>query len=287
MTVNNIARNQMGPAMTRLASGQRINSAADDAAGLAIVESMTAQVRGLDQGTRNTMDMQALVNTAEGGLDTISGSLNRIRELSVQAANGTLSQANRDMIQEEIGQLANHIQSTVNNGVQFNTMNLLDGSGAQGLHTASGADGAGAIVIINDMRDMARAVTDFNVAEPLYRPLLDADGDPVLDADGEQVMERVHSHAAATFNINEIDQFINEVVGERANLGAMHNRFDYTVATNQIANLNMAAARSGIQDADIALAVMEREQASVLEEAQLRAQERQQEQEAQTVLSLF
>jgi len=84
MTINNIARNQMSPAMMRLASGNRINSAADDAAGLAITMNMTSQIRGLDQGTRNTADMQAMINTAEGGLATIADSAQRIRELSVQ-----------------------------------------------------------------------------------------------------------------------------------------------------------------------------------------------------------
>ena len=273
MTINQIARNQMGPAMNRLSSGMRINSAADDAAGLAIMENMTAQVRGLDQGTRNTMDMQALVQTAEGGLDTISDSLNRIRELSVQAANGTLSQNQRGMIQEEIDQLSRHIESSVNNGVQFNTMNLLDGSGERGLHTASGADGAGATVRINDMRDMARAVTEFNVAEPLYQPLLDNDGNEVLNTDGEVVMQRVHSFAAETFNINEIDQFINEVVGERANLGAMHNRFDYTASANTISSLNLADARSRIADADMARELVDLQADRIINEVQVLMQQ--------------
>jgi flagellin len=203
MTIQRIAQNQMSPAMMRVASGQRINSAADDAAGLAIVENMTSQIRGLDQGTRNTLDMQGLVATAEGGLDTISDSLNRIRELSVQSLNGTLSDSNREMIQAEISQLAGGIQSQISGGVQFNGMNLLDGSAQGGLHTASGADGSGSTLVINDMSSIAQAVTDFNVTG--YSFDVNQAGDAV---------------SRAAFDFSEIDDAIAAVSGERANLGA-------------------------------------------------------------------
>jgi len=252
MTVNNIARNQMSESMMRVASGQRINSAADDAAGSAIVENMTAQINGLDQGVRNTADMQALVQTAEGGLEGISDSLNRIRELSVQASNGTLSAANREQIQAEISQLADGIQSQVSGGTQFNTMNLLDGS-AQGINTASGPDGTGTVFSINDMSSVAQAVTNFNVT-------------------GE-------------FNIADIDSAINEVSSERANLGAMVNRFDYTASANTISGLNMADARSRIADADIAQEMMAVNQERVINEMQILMQQQAHEQaEQQSVI---
>jgi flagellin len=245
MTIQNIAQNQMSPAMMRVASGQRINSAADDAAGLAISESMTAQIRGLDQGIRNTRDMQAMVQTAEGGLDTISDSLNRIRELSVQASNGTLNASQRDMIQAEISQLAQGIQSTVNGGVQFNSMNLLDGS-VQNANTASSPDGTGAVVNINDMRDLAQAITEFNVT-----------GD---------------------FNINDIDAAISEVAAERANLGAVMNRFDYTANANSVSSLNLSDARSRIADADMAREMMAVNQERVINELQVLLQRESQDQ---------
>ncbi|MCL2387878.1 MAG: flagellin [Defluviitaleaceae bacterium] len=244
MTIQNIAQNQMSPAMMRLASGNRINSAADDAAGLAIVQNMTSQIRGLDQGTRNTMDMQAMISTAEGGLDVVSDSLNRIRELSVQALNGTNTDAQRAMIQEEIGQLAQGIQSAVS-GTQYNTMNLLDGS-VQNANTASSPDGTGAIVNINDMSSIAQAMT-------------------AIAEDG-------------TFDLNAIDNAIQQVAGERANLGALQNRMDYTANANSISSINLADARSRIADADMAREMMNLQQDLVMNQMQILMQRQAQEQ---------
>lgn len=255
MTIQNMVQMNMSPAAQRLASGNRINSAADDAAGMAIVENMTSQIRGLDQGIDNTRDMQNLVNTADGAMDTINDSLNRIRELSVQAANGTLTPANRELIQAEIDQLSDHIGSTTRNA-EFNTMNLLDGS-AQGLNTASGADGQGAVVNINDMSSLAQAITQFNVADD-------------------------------DFDINEIDSMINEVSASRAELGALHNRFDHTVEANSVSSLNMADSRSRINDADMAEEMASFNQERIINQMQVMMQQQQQEQyqrEAQTVFA--
>jgi flagellin len=242
MTVNNIARNQMSEAMMRVASGKRINSAADDAAGLAIAENMTAQIRGLDQGIRNTDDMQAMINTAEGGLDTVSDSLVRIRELSVQALNGTNTNAQRAMIQEEIGQLASGIQAAVN-GVEFNTLTLLDGS-VDAANTASGPDGTGAIVSINDMSGIAQAMTS-------------------IAQDG-------------SFDLTAIDSAIRQVNEERANLGALSNRMNYTANANSVSSLNLADARSRIADADIAAELLAVEQDRVINETQILLQQQEQ-----------
>lgn len=253
MTINNMVRNQMSPAMQRLASGNRVNSAADDAAGAAIIETMTAQLRGLDQGTANTLDMQNLVQTADGGLDTINDSLNRIRELSVQAANDTNTGVGRQIIQNEINQLADHIQSTVQN-TQFNGQNLLDGT-VTDFNTASSASGEGAQVSINDMSSLAQAVANFNVT--------------------------------GSFNINDIDSAINEVSGQRAQLGAMSNRFDFTASANTISSLNMADARSRVQDADIAAEMAALNQDRVINEMEVLMQQRQQrqmEEEGQQVI---
>ena len=114
----------------RLASGFRINSAADDAAGLAISETMRAQIRGLDQASRNAQDGQALINTAEGGMQEIQNMMQRIRELTVQAANDTNAPVNREQIGLEINQLLDEIDSMANR-VEFNGMTLLDGSFAK------------------------------------------------------------------------------------------------------------------------------------------------------------
>ena len=242
MTVNQIARNQMSQAMMRVASGQRINSAADDAAGLAIMETMTAQVRGFDQGTRNVRDMQALVNTAEGGLDTIGESLNRIRELTVQAANDTNSPANRRAIQTEVNQLVDHINTTVQNA-QFNNINLLDGTASNGLHTAASPDGSGPSVVIRDMRDMAQAITSFNFET----------------SSGSQIAGL----------LDQIDPIRDSVNMERANLGAMSNRFDHIVEANTTASINLQDARSRIGDADMAREMMRVNQEQALTQVQI------------------
>ena len=252
MTVNNIARNQMSEAMMRVASGQRINSARDDAAGMAIVESMTAEIRGLDQGTRNTLDMQALVNTAEGGLGTVNDALQRVRELSIQAANDLNTPQQREMINREIQQLADHIGAQVNN-VQFNNINLLDGS-REGFHTASGADGTGMTVRIDDMTNVVQAVANYNVT--------------------------------GSFDVREIDDAIRQVTDARANLGAMSNRMEHTVNANNITSINLADARSRIADADIAREVARVNQEQVVNEMQVMLQRQEQDnvqQEAQRV----
>jgi len=246
MTINNIARNQMSDSMMRVASGKRINSAADDPAGMAILETMTSQLRGLDQGTRNTQDMQALVNTAEGGLDTVTDSLQRIRELSIQAMNDTNTPATREMIQQEIGQLADGIQAQVGGGVQFNGINLLDGS-VTDFNTASGPDGSGATVTINDMSSLAQAVSNYNVT--------------------------------GSFDLSDIDNALNQVNSERASLGAMSNRFDYTINSNNITSINTAGARSRVGDADIAREMQSLKQERVIEEMQMLMQRRRQEDE--------
>jgi len=254
MTVNNIARNQMSQAMMRVASGNRINSAADDAAGLAISEGMLAQIRGMDQGERNTMDMQALVTTAEGGLDTVSDSLNRIRELSVQALNGINTPGQRAMIQEEIGQLASGIQAAVR-GVEFNTINLLDGT-VENANTASSPSGTGAIFSINDMSGIAQAMT-------------------AIADDG-------------SFDLEAIDSAIAQVSTERANLGALHNRFDFTANANSVSSLNLVDARSRIADADIAAEMLAVEQDRVVNELQILMQQQRQEsheEDTQRILS--
>ncbi|MCL2500197.1 MAG: flagellin [Defluviitaleaceae bacterium] len=242
MTVKGMANNQMSNAMMRVASGKRINSAADDAAGLAISTKMDAQIRGYEQGIANTRDMQNLTNTAEGGLATIGGALGRIRELSLQASNGIYTDADRQLIQGEISQLADHIQTTVKN-TEFNTIPLLDGS-AQSLHTASYPDGSGTTVNINDMSGLAKAIANFNVT-------------------GE-------------FNIGDIDAAMAEVNGERANLGALSNRFDFTADANSLTALNMADARSRIADADMVKEMMNVRKEQTLSQIQILMQQNEQ-----------
>jgi len=259
MTVNNMVNNQMQTNMIRLASGQRINSAADDAAGLGISERMTAQMQSLDRATNNVMDMQNLVNTAEGGLSNINNSLQRIRELNVQASNGILTQADRQIIQNEVDQLVQEINA-VSSRTEFNGMRLLDGSfsgeDTRNLHTAADAMGRGPAVTIGNMSS------------------------GMLLPDGIDVV-----NGSFDINISRIDNALSMVSAQRSYLGAMSNRFDTTIAANQITNLNQAASRSRIRDADMALEMMNLQQSNVLMQAQLMAQRRRQEQESAVTLA--
>lgn len=238
MTINNMATSQLQNTMIRLSTGQRINSARDDAAGLAISERMTAQIRGLDQGTHNVMDMQSLVNTAEGGLNTMGENLLRIRELTLQATNGIMTSFDRQLIQDEINELIQEIDSVAQR-TEFNTMRLLDGSFSEedgrGLHVSGDAQGRGPTVHIGNFS-----------AGMLLNP-------PGSDPVSFNVVPDGFDFQAI---LGRVDDALARVTRERSYLGAMYNRFDHTIAGNQITSLNLAAARSRVRDADMALEVM-------------------------------
>lgn len=275
MTINNFASNQLNTSMIRIATGQRINSARDDAAGLGISEMLTTQITGLDRGTQNVMDMQNLIRTAEGGLSNISDSLHRIRELSVQSLNGTLTDSDRQNLQFEIDALIEEIDD-VTQRTEFNTMRLLDGSfsaqDGRGLHTAADAMGRGPTVHIGNM-----------TASMLLGP---EPYDLIADAQREVPPEAPVPPLQSSL-LQRVDEALMRVTRERSYLGAMDNRFDTTIASNQITNLNLTAARSGIRDADIALELMRMNQQQVLEQSQIAAQRRRQEHNGAQILSML
>ena len=227
----------------QIASGRQINSAADNAAGLAIAERMSAQERGLQQGTRNTADMQSLVNTAEGALSSINSNLQRLNELALQASNGIMTASDRANIQLEVNQILDNIQHIAQT-TQFNTRNLLDGS-ATGLHTASSPNGSGMTVSIPGMSLSDLGLEGFDVT-----------GD---------------------FEINDILNAMNMVNAARSELGASSNRMDFVMTSNNIASLNLASARSRIEDTDMARATAELARERVLEQYQIASQRRERE----------
>jgi flagellin len=253
MTINNIASSQLNNSMIRIATGNRINSAADDAAGLAIAERMSAQIRSLDRATENVMDMQNLVNTAEGGLSSINNNLQRMRELALQASNAIFTADDRQRIQDEIVQIREEIDAVAQR-TEFNGMRVLDGGFSAGLHTAADANAAGPTVTIGNMDSgMLLGAGEFNVV------------------------------SGVGFDISRIDNAMARVNSQRSYLGAMSNRFDTTIASNQITNLNLAASRSRIADQDIGLAVMQMTQAQTMEQLQIEMQQRRQEQEEEGI----
>jgi len=230
----------------QLSSGRRINSAADDAAGLAISEKMNAQARGVAQGSANAADMKNLLRTAEGGLESIADGLNRLRELSVQALNGTNSETDIAALQKEADQLMEHIKDATK-GTQFNTMTLLDGS-YKDKQAAVGANGQA--IQIN-----------------LQNSSLEA-----LFGEGFK-LEEFKINDPATLGM--VDDALDLVNGARATIGASQNRLDYTINANDTSYLNQMQAMSRIADADIGKSVMEKNRAEVLGQYQIFAQKEQ------------
>ena len=141
--------NQMGKSLERLSSGLRINRAADDAAGLAISEKMRAQIRGLKQASRNAQDGISMIQTAEGGLNETHAILQRMRELAVQAANGTLTDSDKAEVQKEVAQLIEEIDR-IGNTTEFNTKKLLNGQASVTSSQANGVVTSGTAVVVNE-----------------------------------------------------------------------------------------------------------------------------------------
>ncbi|MBT9172549.1 MAG: Flagellin [Syntrophomonadaceae bacterium] len=223
---------QLTRSLERLSSGLRINRAADDAAGMAISEKMTGQVRGLQQAQRNAQDGVSLIQTAEGALAEIHAILQRMRELAVQAANDTLTGADRTTIQGEVTQLRDEI-TRIASTTEFNTMILLAGAFSGVAAAARFHVGAnqGQIITLN-IRDMrASALT----------------GVPAVT---------VASQTGANTGIGILTRAIDTVSTERSRLGATQNRLEHTIANLTVGAENLIAARSRIQDLDMAREMM-------------------------------
>jgi flagellin len=231
----NQTNKDMGDTMARLSSGKRINTAADDAAGVAIASRLTSEVRGINQAVRNALDAQAMIDTGEGALVEAVGILQRMRELAVQGANDTNNATDRDNLQLEYTALYNELgrieDSTTWAGVQ-----LLDGSGGtSGQFTymigtgKTGTAAADAIdVTFEDLTTMIAAVTSASVATG------------------------VDTQALSEASIIAIDTAIGLVNSERATLGAVSNRLDHAVSNLSNVAINLEDGRSRIEDADFA-----------------------------------
>ena len=247
---------QLSSALQRLTSGLRINSAKDDAAGLAITERLTTQVRGYQQAIRNAGDGISVAQTAEGGLDSITTSLQRIRELAVQSANFTNTQADRDAIQEEASELKKEIDRVADQ-TRFNGNRLLDGSFTNASFQV-GANVGETIVIasIVDANTVVLGKTNFAA-------------DPVNDPPVWKYMSDVNLSSAAGANdaLQIVDSALNTVSSARAKLGATINRFEQTVSNLRITVENQMASRSRVQDADFAQETAALTRAQILQQS--------------------
>lgn len=241
----NIASNAQSKSMEKLSSGLRINRAGDDAAGLAISEKMRAQIRGLDQASRNAQDGISLIQTAEGALNETHSILQRMRELAVQSANDTNTDTDRGELQKEVNQLAQEITRIAKN-TEFNTQKLLDGSlSGTGLTFQIGANSGQTINLKIGAMDAATLMVS------------GASGGIDISKDA----------ATATAAITKIDEAIKMVSAERSKLGAYQNRLEHTINNLSTSSENLTAAESRIRDVDMAKEMMEQTKSSILAQA--------------------
>jgi len=244
----NMSQGSLATSMQRLSSGLRVNSAKDDAAGLAIAERMNAQTRGMNVAIRNANDGISMSQTAEGALSQVSNSLQRMRELAVQARNATNSSSDKDSLNKEFSQLQQEI-SRVLAGTTFNGKHIL-GADATSLTFQIGANTTADDTITIAPTDMSQdttitAVTNTSTA------LIDASA--TLGAIGAV--------------IDNIDKALDSVNDTRATYGATQSRFDAIITNLQVGVENQSAARSRIMDADFASETANMSRAQVLQQA--------------------
>jgi flagellin len=240
-------QSQLSTAMQRLSSGLRVNSAKDDAAGLAISERMNAQVRGMNVAVRNANDGISLAQTAEGALGKVGDSLQRMRELAVQARNSTNSDSDKDSLNKEFQQLTSEI-TRVLGGTTFNGIAII------------GAD-AGA----KDFQIGANTTT--NDVVTVTTTDMTADASITAVTANTVVIDSTTSSAGLGTVIDNIDSAIDKVNSERAMYGATQNRFDSVISNLQTSVENQSAARSRITDADFASETANLSRAQILQQA--------------------
>jgi flagellin len=237
--------------MQRLSSGLRVNSAKDDAAGMAIAERMGAQVRGMNVAVRNANDGISLAQTAEGAMGKVSDSLQRMRELAVQARNATNTTADRESLDKEFGELSKEIQRVLG-GTTFNGKTIL-------------ATDAGTQVF-----QVGANTTSNDVVEVITTNMTsNADITAVAGTDNTGASRAVLTGDATDIAtvIDNIDTALDTVNGERATLGASQNRFDAVISNLQVSVENQSAARSRIMDADFAMETANLSRAQILQQA--------------------
>lgn len=249
----NMSQASLSVSMQRLSSGLRVNSAKDDAAGLAIAERMNAQVRGMNVAIRNSNDGISLSQTAEGALSKVSENLQRMRELGVQARNATNSNADKDSLDKEFGELAKEIQRVLS-GTTFNGKPILAGSA--GTQTFQ----IGANTTTNDTIDIT--TTDLTI-DPVITTLAGTDNTGA----GRGVIDNTADTAAIGVVIGNIDAALDTINAQRATLGASQNRFDAVISNLQVAVENQSAARSRIMDADFAAETAALSRSQILQQA--------------------
>lgn len=245
--------NEMQKSLERLSSGKRINRAADDAAGMAISQKMQAQVRGLRQASRNSLDGVSLIQTAEGALNEVHAMLQRMRELSVQGANGTYAEDDLKAIGDEILQLTHQIEQIAND-TEFNGKKLLNGK--EKIKLQVGAD-EGQIIEI-DMKDINSTISGLGIndfKEEIEEAIKATEEEKKLDS------EKIGK------GIEVFNKAVDKVAEMRSKLGAYQNRLEHTMKNIDNTAENLTASMSRIEDADMALEMSEFTRLNILQQA--------------------
>jgi len=236
-----VNRQSLGTAFTRLSSGLRINSAKDDAAGLAVAEGLNGVIRGQKVAERNSQDGISLGQIAETALATIASNLQRIREIAVQASNGTISDTDRGLLQKEVDQLTQEISRTVAT-TRFGTANLLDSSASGGIRIQVGT-GSGDIITISGASLSTLAS---------FAGVSVGGASSISGASALTNAVSISSLDGATAALSRLDTDIQTITGLRATFGAVQNRFENVVNNLGVSIEAQSAARGRITDADFA-----------------------------------
>jgi flagellin len=260
----NETNNNLSTSMERLSSGLRVNSAKDDAAGLAISNRMTSQIRGMTVATRNASDGISLAQTAESAMGELTNTLQRMRDLSVQSANdGAVTGGDREKLQAEFKQLNDELSRIVTS-TEFNGKKIINGSLSTGLAIQVGANTASdnrITISIANLSTTLAAVTGATIGS-------------------------VATASGARTAIDQIDAAIKSIDTSRAKLGAIQNRFTTTISNLQSSIENQSAARSRITDTDFAAETANLSRSQILQQAGT-AMLAQANQSGQSVLSLL
>lgn len=238
-----------------IASGNRLKSAADGAAELAVTKKEQAQITGIDTGTKNLSDGSSLIRTSDSALGSITNSLQRMRELAVRASNGLYNDANRAAIQKEVDQLKDQINQVATQ-TNFNGISLLNGSQGNGIQLVSDA-GGGAINVNNSINSTldALGLKDFDVTK--------------------------------NFDVKAIDNALDIVNSQRGSLGAQSNKLDYAIDNNGYASENLTASMSRTGDTDVAKALMQLQHQQTLQSISMMLQKQNMQQKGQQTLGIL
>lgn len=248
-----VSQNSLQTALQRLSSGMRINSSKDDAAGLAIADRMTSQIRGNTVAIRNANDGISMAQTAEGALGKVGDALQRMRELAVQARNPTNGNDDKDALDQEFGELGKEIQRVLG-GTSFNGSNIL-GANAGALSFQVGAN--------TTTNDSITVTTNDLTADATITTVAGTDN----AGSGRAVIDNTAAAATIDTVINNIDTALKTVNTNRATMGATQNRFESVISNLQVSVESQSAARSRIIDTDFASETANLTRAQILQQA--------------------